>query len=100
MRERELRTANPSWSLGRSPARTKTLLCLYHVFVSMVIQMFTYRTTINVAHLDLVFPIFDRLNIKHFLAGGMTIGAGYHVITMPLVALFHALRLYDFDLRA
>lgn len=74
MRERELRSANPSWSLGRSSARTESLLCLYHVFISMVRQMFTYRTTLNVPHLDLVFPIFDRLNIKHFLAGDMMPG--------------------------
>lgn len=82
MRERELRTANPSWSLGRFFSKDESLLCLYHVFVSMVIQMFTYRTTLNAPHVDLVFPIFDRLNIKHFLAGEMTIGAGDHVIIM------------------
>lgn len=48
----------------------------------MVRQMFTYRTTLNVPHLDLVFPIYDRLNIKHFLAGDMIIDAGDHVINM------------------
>lgn len=71
----ELRTANLSSSVGRTSVRTRSPtspICLYFDGQTD----FTYSTTLSVPHLGLVFPIFDRLNIKHCLAGDMTFDAG------------------------
>lgn len=71
----EPRIANLSSSVGRASARTRSptsLICLYFDGQTD----YTYSTTLSVPHLGLVFPIFGRLNIKHFLAGDMTFDAG------------------------